>query len=236
MIDTIKWNDLKCDTHSSKHIVIPLTVGRQISILNKEKIDERTAEIDVLIKAENAFNPHEDMEIGSLRFGAPEEVNFGQGAKVLKSAKQGDDLLITFEGKGNGLTDDNFAAKLLGRTNKGKLLFGYSRLPWVDYIQPTLSARLPKINKSGDGFDLEVEVRNFGQVVSQPSKIKVEYVVHGENIEVASGLVPKLNSFEKTTVKLTCGNLFVTGIDYNFVVSIFSEQQKPVILHGEVTL
>jgi hypothetical protein len=36
---------------------------------------------------------------------------------------------VTFEATGNGIADDNFAAKLIGKTTKGKLLFGYSRLP-----------------------------------------------------------------------------------------------------------
>ena len=40
---------------------------------------------------------------------------------------------MTFDAAGNGITDDNFAAKLIGKTVRGKLLFGYSRLPGVDY-------------------------------------------------------------------------------------------------------
>lgn len=36
-------------------------------------------------------------------------------------------------GPGHGITEENFAAKMLGKTRGGKLLFGYSRLPGVDY-------------------------------------------------------------------------------------------------------
>jgi len=36
VIDTIKWNDLGGDTHSSKHICIPLTVGRQRKLILDE--------------------------------------------------------------------------------------------------------------------------------------------------------------------------------------------------------
>ncbi len=235
VIDTIKWNDLKNDTHSSKHIILPLTIGRQLTILNEGEIDENTSEIQVLVKAEKGFNPHKDMDLQSLRFGVSEEVNFGRGAKILTSEKQGDDLMITFDGKGNGLSDANFAAKLLGKTSEGKLLFGYARLPWIEYIEPALSARLPKISKKGDGFKLEVEVQNFGQVDSQSSKIKVAYIVHGENIEIASGQFSKLKPFEKTKVKLKCGDLFVSGVDYNIVVTVFSDNQKPVTLNGKVS-
>ena len=37
--------------------------------------------------------------------------------------------ILIFDGKANGISDRNFAGKLLGKTNEGKLLFGYARLP-----------------------------------------------------------------------------------------------------------
>lgn len=37
VIDTIKWNDLPNDKHSSKNICIPLNKGMRLSILNKRK-------------------------------------------------------------------------------------------------------------------------------------------------------------------------------------------------------
>ena len=102
-------------------------------------------------------------------------------------------------------------------------------------MEPALSARLPKFSKKGDGYKLELEIQNFGQVASRTSKVKIEYVVHSERIEVASGQVSKLKPFEKTKVKMKCGNVFVSGVDYDIVVSIFSDQQKPVTLHGKVS-
>jgi len=234
VIDTIKWNDLKSDNHSSKHICIPLTLGRQIELVSSEKINENTQSIRLKIKGENGFDPHTDIDLGTLRFGASEEVNFGKGCKVSSTVKSGNDLIVTFDGTGNGLTQDNFVAKLLGRTSSGKLLFGYARLPWVEYIEPALSARLPKFSKKGKEFNLEVEVQNFGQVSSETSKIKVEYSVHGKSIEVASGIVPKLNPFQKTYVKMKCGNLVEPGIEYDVRVSIYPDEQNPVIFNGSV--
>jgi len=73
------------------------------------------------------------MNFASLRFGAPEEVNFGFGSKLIDLQESGQDMILIFEGKGNGLSKDNFTAKLLGEDADGKLLFGYARLPWVDY-------------------------------------------------------------------------------------------------------
>jgi len=236
VIDTIKWEDKKSDTHSSKHIVIPLTVGRQLTILNKGKIDESTEEIQVLIKAEKGFNPHEGMDINSLRFGASEEVNFGRGSKVTKTEKQGDDLLVIFAGAGNGLTADNFAAKLLGSTKEGKLLFGFARLPWVDYIQPALSAKLPEISNVEKGFIAEIEVQNFGQVNSVPTQIDLEIEVDGEMKKLASAEVPILKPFEKTIVKIKNNVREVRTGKSNVKISLYPPNQKPVYLHGEVKL
>ena len=133
VIDVLKKEDKKSDSHSSKHICIPLMVGRHITIVNKEKIDANTEAIRVRTIAEEGFNPHTDVDLKTLRFGAPEEVNFGRGSRLIDVEESGNDMILSFEGQGNGLTDDNFVAKLLGRDSKGLLLFGYARLPWVNY-------------------------------------------------------------------------------------------------------
>ncbi len=130
VIDTSKWGDLGGDNHSSKNISLPLVVGKRIQILNKEKITGQTKMIKVLVLAEEGFNPHTDMNLQSLRFGAPEQVDFGRGRPLLKTKKKGKDMILVFDGKGNGVNDSNFAGKLLGKTNEGKLLFGYASLPW----------------------------------------------------------------------------------------------------------
>ena len=176
VIDVLKDQDRGSDIHSSKHICIPLTVGRLLTILDKEQITADTKTIRVKIEAEEDFNPHTDIDMDSLRFGASEEVNFGRGCKVVKTERSGIDLIVTFDGAGNGITNNNFAAKLLGRTSRGKLLFGYARLPWLNYLEPALSARMPKIVQKEDGFDIAVEVQLFGQVSSTPADIKIVYI------------------------------------------------------------
>ena len=234
VIDTIKWNDLKNDSHSSKHIVIPLTVGRQISIINEEIIDENSHAIHVLIKAEKGFNPHEDIDLESLRFGASEEVNYGRGCKVKSTEKNGHDLIVIFNGKGNGLTNDNFAAKLLGRTKEGKLIFGWSRLYGVEYNEPALSARLPKILMKGKEGIAEVEVQNFGQVSSKPSPIRIES--DSNSRVLARGTIQALKPFEKTTLKLKVKDLDSVPSRLKVVTIITPDDQKPVLLHGEVNV
>ena len=82
-----------------------------------------------------------------------------KGCKVLSTKNEGKDLVVTFDAKGNGITAEEFAPKLLGKTTSGKLLFGYARLPWVSYNDPILSARMPIV--SPDSQDMNVVVENF---------------------------------------------------------------------------
>jgi hypothetical protein len=128
VIDVAKREDLSSDSHSSKNISLPLVVERRLQMLNTDPITADTAEIHLKLIAERNFNPHTDTDIASLRFGASEEVDYGRGSSVLSTEKDGTDLILIFAGKGSGITDTNFAGKLLGKTNQGHLLLGYSRL------------------------------------------------------------------------------------------------------------
>jgi len=233
VIDVLKNNDKGSDNHSSKHICIPLTKGRLMTLLNKKRIRANTKTIRVKIAAEQGFNPHTDMDMDSLRLGASEEVNFGRGCKVIKTRQSGDDLIVTFDGSGNGLTENNFAVKLLGKNSRGKVLFAYARLPWLNYIEPALSPRAPKVTRNDNGFSIAVEVQNFGQVVSKASDIKI--MTRRQAVDVAAGKVPPLKPFEKTTVELSCANLFDAGIEYTLKVVINPHAQYPVTLERKVT-
>lgn len=235
VIDVLKRQDRGSDIHSSKHICIPLTVGQLLTILDKEQITAETKTIRVKIAAEDDFNPHTDIDLDSLRFGASEEVNFGRGSKVIKTELSGDDLIVTFDGTGNGITDDNFAAKLLGKNSSGKLLYGYARLPWLNYLEPALSACMPKIDNKEDGFNIAVEVQNFGQVSSEPADIKIVYSTDVQVVEVAASTVPSLKPFQKTTVELTCGKIFEAGVAYTLKVIINPNAQYPVTLERRIT-
>jgi len=131
-IDVPKWQDEGADNHSSKNIVLPLVVERRLQMLNSERITAKTSEIRLKVLAEKSFDPHTQMDLASLRFGASETVDYGGGSSILKTEKDGDDLVLVFDGAGHGITDQNFAGKLLGKTDKGKLVFGYTRLPKSD--------------------------------------------------------------------------------------------------------
>jgi len=235
VIDVEKKFDKASDIHSSKNIGIPLTVGRLLTILDKNPISANTKTIKVKIAAEQGFNPQTDIDISSLQFGEPEAVNFGKGGKMIKTEKSGADLIVTFDAVGNNFPEDEFAAKMLGKTSDGKLLFGYARLPGVNFMEPILSPLLPVITANSNGFNLKVEVQNFGQVASKATKLKVFFTKGDKEVEVSAGKIPSLKPYEKTTVDLNCGQLFDAGVEYIFKVVVNPEDKRPVVLHGKLT-
>ncbi len=236
VIDVEKKFDLANDIHSSKNIGIPLTVGRLLTIMDKNPISHATKTIKVIIAAEPDFNPQTDIDLSSLQFGEPEAVNYGKGGKVLKTEKSGGDLIVTFDAVGNNYPVDEFAAKLLGKTIDGKLLFGYARLPGVNFIEPILSACLPEITPGENGFNLKVEVQNFGQIASKTAQLKIAYYKNNMEIEVANGEISSLKPYEKTIVDLKCGKLFEAGAEYTFVVIINLESKTVNKLHGKLRM
>ncbi len=235
VIDVEKKFDKGSDEHSSKNIVVPITIGRLLSILSPRKISSGTKAITVKIAAEPGFNPLTDIDLGSLQFGEPEAVNFGNGGKVIQTKISGPDLVVTFDAVGNSFPADEFSAKLLGKTSDGKLLFGYARLPGVKFIEPMLSARLPEIVSTGEGFRLKVEIQNLGQVTSKTAKLKIVCITPTKEFEVANGKIPVLAPYEKTSIDLRCGQLFEKGMEYIFKVIIDPGSKNPVILHGKLT-
>ena len=236
VIDTIKWNDLENDHHSSKNIVIPLTKGRLMTVLNKKPITEKTQWIELKVKAENDFDPHTDIDLASLRFGAAEEVNFGRGSKVFDTKKDGKDMIIRFYGEGNGLTKENFAAKLIGKNKEGSMLYGYTRIPGVEYIQPILSPKLPNVNYDGESCFLEVEVQNFGQAASKKTRIEVWRIVAQEKHLLVSGHVGKLQPFGKEMLSLKCDEKLSNDDSHQLKVILYPPDQDPVSLQGKIMI
>ena len=196
VIDTIKWNDLGNDNHSSKNICIPMNKGLLLEVLNRKTITPKTRKIQVRIRAEKDFNPQTDIDLNSLRFGSYTVVNFGGGGKALESQADGNDLIVTFDGTASGITEEEFAPKLLGRDKKGKLLFGYASLPYVDYKPAILSGLRPVYHSEKN--ELTIEIENFGLSASQKTAIWVKQ----NGTLVAKGKVPSLRPYGKTTLVL----------------------------------
>ncbi len=220
VIDTLKHEDKPYDNHSSKNIGIPLNPGVLLTILDNKPITAATKQIRVKIQAEDGFNPQTDIDLASLRFGASEEVNYGRGCTVLKTENDGKDLIVVFNGKGNGITEEEFAPKLIGKYKSGKMLYGYARLPYIDYIEPVLSACSPSFSQTDKGWNCTVEVENFGQTASGEASLKVEYIRNGKKTTIASGKVPALQPYEKR--ELTLPAKTVEAADEEVIVTIYS--------------
>ncbi|MEX0320849.1 MAG: glycoside hydrolase family protein [Puniceicoccaceae bacterium] len=204
VIDSDKYSDKGSDKHNSKHMIIPLNVQKLIEVRNNDSITSDTKRIQVRIKAEEGFNPHTDIDIESLRFGDSVEVNYGRGGKFVNSRQDGPDLTVTFDGKTSGLTEDNWAGKLLGKTSKGKILYGWARLPGAEPTVPMLSALSPKFEYTPAGLEAYVEVTNFGEMDSPMSTVKVLAGKEGKEQVIAMGSVRALKPFEKSIVRLVC--------------------------------
>jgi hypothetical protein len=235
VIDIAKDKDRSNDNHSSKNLSIPLTPGRLLTVLNKEMPSEGTQEIRVRIAAEPGFNPHRDVHLESLRFGAPEEVDFGRGSRLLRTEKNSRDLLAVFAGGGHGFSAHNFAGKLLGRTTDDKLLFGYARLPWVSYDTPILSARNPKWLRKGKDLRLAVEIANNGLSDAAPSPVLISVLdKQGKAAREIKGTCPALARGAQTTLELDLPDDLKEADARRFKVITGRNFQQPMVYETEL--
>lgn len=234
--DTVKKQDLGSDNHSSKNISIPLTTGRLIELTTHDKITSETNEINLLLKAEDGFNPHTDVDLKTLRFGASEQVNYGRGSTVANTKPLDDDLLIVFNGKGNGLTSDNFVGKLLGKTTTGKPLFGFARLPWLEYKISHLSSKFPEFSLNAKSLKAEVEIENFGQTSSAPTVAIIEYLHDAKWLKFASSKVPPIQPYESINITFWGKKIQQRNNTIDVRVTIDQQQQLPEILEGPVII
>ena len=216
VIDTIKWEDLPNDNHSSKNICIPLQKDLLLTILNKKKISESTQQIKLKIAAEPDFNPLTDINIESLRFGSYNEVNFGRGAKVIKHEKNGNDLIVVFDGRNSGITVDEFAPKLIGRNNNDEMIFGYAKLPDVDYSPAILSSCKPNFDKENQTINLKID--NFG--LSNAKNITIEIESDGKIIGKTK--INKLEPYQQKDLSIKSKHIDIEdikNIKLSFVVN-----------------
>ena len=228
VIDTIKWDDLPGDRHSSKNICIPLNKGLLLSVLNEKPITPSTKRIEVRIQAEPSFHPLTDVDVESLRFGSYTEVNFGRGSKPLRSRADGEDLIVTFSGKGSGITADEFAPKLIGRTTGGDLLYGYARLPYVDYKPALLSACRPWYDAEKKALCVKVE--NFGLSASRPSEVEVRV----GDATLATGEIPALAPYGETDLSLNPLSAVSAGaVTYEVIIRCEGVEVERVIFQTE---
>ncbi len=235
VIDCPKRQDLPNDNHSSKNISIPLVPGCLLTIQNQEKMPVATDHIRVKIAAEAGFDPHVDVDLKTVRFGAPEEVDFGRGSAPLSTEKDGDDLIVIFSGKESVFATHNFAGKLLGRTTKGSLLFGYSSLPWVSYDEPILSSLNPILKKNDAKLTVEVNITNYGLTASEASKVVVSITTDdGTKVGVVEGTCPGVKPWETATIALDAPAAMQVNTGYRYEVKTYGDAQSPLLFRTKV--
>ena len=230
VIDSTKHDDLPNDIHNSKLIILPMRKARILEVAHD--VASPTKAIRIKIKAEPGFDPHTDVDAGSLLFGASSLVNYGRGSSALETAKDGDDLIVSFDGPSCGFDESNFAGKLLGRTTGGEMLFGWAGLPWIDSAVPLLSPLSPKFEFTAEGLEAYVEITNFGEIASETSTVKLMVA----DKELAAGTVRPLKPFEKSMVRLVCSEVLRPGSKVEATVSVESDGSPTESFTQKVTL
>ncbi len=227
VIDTLKNEDKPSDRHSSKNLFIPLKKGMRMEVIGASPLDRKNKKFKVRIKAEKDFSPCENVDVKSLVFGSHENVNFGRGFRAAKSYSDGNDLIVEFSGKGDFVRAGDFAPKVIGRDNDGEMIYGYVRVPWVDYSPAILSARRPVVSDATG--KLTVEVANYGL---SPSKPNVVLQVYGKDGKAGECIVPSLSPYESRMleIKATATDEIVevrfVGTDGKTTLNKFSETDK----------
>lgn len=206
VIDVQKADDRPHDRHSSKNISIPLNPGMLMEMVNTAFPDGKTKSIQVKIRKEPHFDPARELDVQTLRFGASTEVNFGKGSPATKMESTKDGVIVTFGNTGHGLTKDEFAPKIIGKSKSGNMVFGYTRVPWISYNEPILSARRPTVIQQGGKQMLQVRVDNLGQVKSRGAELEL-YALNGKGQTfLGRHAIPPLAPYAQAQVKWK-GNL-----------------------------
>ncbi|MFI3318494.1 MAG: glycoside hydrolase family protein [Rikenellaceae bacterium] len=198
VIDTLKNEDLPNDRYSSKNISLPLNRGMLLSLVDKKPIARTAKMIEVRIEGEVDFDPLKEVDVNTLRLGSSSEVNFGRGAEPISSRAEGADLIVSFANINACIAVDEFALKVIGKRTGGEMLFGYLRLPWVEFLTPIVSARKPVVENGG----ASIVVENFGQVSSEPTVLTVSDFMEGTEREISSVVVPAIEPYGSVTLQL----------------------------------
>ena len=93
---------------------------------------------------------------------------------------------------------------------------------------------MPTFIAETNGYNIKVEVQNFGQVGSKMTQLKIVNKTDNAESIISEGKIPPLQPFEKIQVNLESNNQFEMGKKYFIEVVIEPEGQKPVLLKGSV--
>ena len=197
VIDDAKEVDKPNDNHSSKAIGVAISPPRTVLV---KKSGDRFL---VALEADKGFNPANDVDSKSLRFGAPSKVDFGKTGAPLSVKADGSRLITEFSAADCGFEPADRTAKLLASDREGGLVFGYAPLPGEPSEYPLLSAdgRI-EAGAIQDGIrTLTVKVENFG--LAKSSATSVQLLVHAEAKEPGTftASLSALDPYEASSVR-----------------------------------
>ncbi len=201
VIDVQKKFDLGKDNHSSKNTILPLVVEKLIEIENSKLTGDQNGSIKIRIKSEPDFNAVKEVDVNSLLLGTSNDVNYGKGVKPTKSYQDNTDVIIVFNNKGINIPTTHYDLKLLGKTKKGTLFFGYALLPEFNNEPASLVTTPIEIKKTTDQQTLCVTVENVGLKPSAKSKLKIFTHKQSSSKLLKTYNIPRLDSYESYKIE-----------------------------------
>lgn len=217
VMDVAKSDEKGNDNHSSKNMIMPLLVEKNAFILNKKALTAKTKAIVLRIEAEDGFDPQQDLDISSLRFGSDQVVNYGGGCKAVKTKKEGNDLLITFKGN-SGINHRDYDFKLLGQTKQGNLVYAYAILPGRSNKEASLIALPVQIKENNGAKVLETSIENCGLSLASSCEVEIrEYSKTGMRVLKTIAVDP-IQPYESMPIRFTLNKLNNENSAYEVVI------------------
>lgn len=180
VMDVSKGADKGGDNHSSKNLVLPLVIERQLSVEGMVATPDSRHRVTLRVKSEDDFDASQLVDVESLRLGSADTVNRGLGATAIDFRRDGKDLLVAFEGSLN-LSQRDYDLKLIGETKGDDLVLGYALLPDRSAEEASLIALPPKRKINQQQLTLSSAVENWGLRTSNPCKaVFIQHDASGE--------------------------------------------------------
>ncbi|WP_139958295.1 glycoside hydrolase family protein [Flavicella sediminum] len=221
VMDVAKSKEKPNDNHSSKNMIMPLNLEKIITIIEAKQVNNNTKKIKIKMEAEVDFDPQNDLDIQSLRFGSDQLVNYGGGSKAIKTEKSGNDLIVTFKGD-LGLNHRDFDLKLLGKNKRGALIYGYAVLPMRSIKEASCIILPISVEKNNRLTSLHSRIENAGLTRSKPCRVELrEYSATGlkvlDVLNIASMDPYQSKSIDfKVEKRKDCAYEMVILGDYNY--------------------
>lgn len=172
--------------------------GISLRIMSGSAETANTESVLVMISAGPGFNPAEDIDQESLRFGSPAVVDAGGGSRSVYSRTLGSSLMLGFPEEGAGLTAEDFAVKIAGLKKDGTEIFCFAKMTGYNGEDQIFAVETPS---SISEEQATVKVTNFGVKSSHSAVVTAKKAASEETVATAS--LQPLQPCESRTITLT---------------------------------